>query len=174
MRNTTELPFCPRCGAKTFNSGPFKPWFCKSCDFKIYPNVAAAAGVFIFNTNNEVLFNKRAHDPGIGKLGLPGGFIDANETAEESVHREVKEEVGLEIAELKYLCSCPNQYFYGGINYNTMDIFYTAKALTETIEIDPNEVAAVYWRVPQAVSPEAMAFPSYRHALNVLLTTQGI
>lgn len=173
MRESIELPFCPRCGAKTFESGSFKPWLCKSCDFKIYPNVAAAAGVFIFNEKNEVLFNLRAHDPGRGKLGLPGGFIDANESAEEGAHREVKEEVGLEIKELKYLCSFPNQYFFDGICYNTLDMFYTAKASSETIETDPAEVSAVYWRIPHTVPPDEMAFPSYRHALNVLLLTQS-
>ncbi|MDA0350486.1 MAG: NUDIX domain-containing protein [Verrucomicrobia bacterium] len=174
MRDSIELPFCPRCGAKTFDSGSFKPWLCNSCDFKFYPNVAAAAGVFILNDDNEVLFNLRAHDPGKGKLGLPGGFIDANESAEDGVHREVKEEVGLVIDELKYICSFPNQYFYGGICYNTLDLFYTAKACSEIIETDPTEVSATYWRNPHTVSPDDMAFPSYRHALKVLLRTQSI
>ena len=172
MHEFIELPFCPQCGDKTFNSGSFKPWFCNSCDFKIYPNVAAAAGVFIFNKHNEVLFNERAHEPGAGKLGLPGGFIDANETAEEGLLREVKEEVGLNLTELRYLCSFPNTYYFGGIWYNTLDIFYTANASSTTIEMDTNEVAAVHWRLPHTIPQEEMAFPSYRLALNFLLKKQ--
>ncbi|MCB1124727.1 MAG: NUDIX domain-containing protein, partial [Verrucomicrobiae bacterium] len=115
MHETIELPFCPRCGAKSFKNGAFKPWFCESCGFKLYSNVATAAGVFILDEENRVLLNQRAHDPQCGKLGLPGGFLDPQETAEEAVVREVREEVGLEIQDLTYLASFPNQYFYGGI-----------------------------------------------------------
>jgi NADH pyrophosphatase NudC (nudix superfamily) len=169
MPEIIELPYCPRCGNRSFKSGAFKPWLCQSCDFKLYPNVATAAGVFIFDEHSQVLFNERAHNPGKGKLGLPGGFLDPGETAEAAVIREIDEEVGLLVKDLTYLGSFPNQYFYGGILYDTLDMFFTAEAVTKKVTLDPAEVSSVQWRKPDSVSQEELAFPSYVQALKALL-----
>lgn len=111
---------------------------------------------------------ERAHEPSLGKLGLPGRFLERNETAEEGLIREVKEEVGIPIEKLKYLCSSPNRYAFGGITYDTLDLFYTATtSATETI-IDPEEVAAVHWMHPKDIKPEDLAFQLFLQAFESL------
>jgi 8-oxo-dGTP diphosphatase len=50
-----------------------------------------------------ILLILRGHEPFKGKWALPGGHVDWNETAEEAVKREVKEEAGLEVASLKFI-----------------------------------------------------------------------
>lgn len=172
MPETIELPYCPHCGEPAFQNGPFKPWSCGRCGFKLYPNVAAAAGVFILDDEDRILFNQRAHEPGRGKLGLPGGFLDPRETAEEAVVREAREEVGLPVFDLRYLGSFPNQYFYGGVLYDTLDLFFTGRAAHKDVTLDPAEVSAVFWRKPEAVRENEMAFPSYFRALNALLSAR--
>ncbi|MCZ6674831.1 MAG: NUDIX domain-containing protein [Verrucomicrobia bacterium] len=168
MPEFIDLPFCPHCGNRTFNSGPFKPWICDSCNFRLYPNVASAAAVFIYDEESRILFTERAHEPSLGKLGLPGGFLDAGETAESGILREIREEVGIPVTNLIYLGSFPNKYFYGGIHYDTLDLFFTARALSKEVKIDPTEVAAVHWKHRENIQEEDLAFPSFIQALGVL------
>lgn len=168
MPESKALPYCPHCGAKTFHAGSFKPWHCTSCNFKLYPNIASAAGVFILDDQQRILMTERAHEPSIGKLGLPGGFLERGETAEEGLIREVKEEVGLSIKDVEYLCSSPNHYAFGGILYDTLDIFYTASAITKETTIDHEEVAAVHWKFIQDIRADDLAFQSFHNALDFL------
>jgi len=168
MPELRELPYCPHCGAKAFHAGDFKPWYCDECDFKLYPNIAAAAGVFVLDAEGRILLTERAHEPSKGKLGLPGGFLEAGETAETGLVREVEEEVGIQIINVNYLCSAPNRYAFGGINYNTLDLFYVANAASKSARIDPAEVAAVHWKLLDEIQPEELAFQSFHHAFQEL------
>ena len=71
--------------------------------------------VMITDDQGRLLVVVRAEEPEKGTWDLPGGFADPGESIEESVRREVREELGLEIASMRYLCSYPNTYEYGGI-----------------------------------------------------------
>lgn len=83
---------CPGCGARRPERA--EPLSCR-CGFHYYFNPAVAVGGLITDADGRMLFIRRARDPGRGKLGLPGGFVDAGESAEEALRREVEEEVGL-------------------------------------------------------------------------------
>src|SRR4051812_49085774 len=117
---TTDTPIdqfahCPRCGApqrpddRRDRGGPLR---CLACGFTLYFNAASAVAVIIVREDGQALFIRRAKDPGKGKLGMPGGFVDAGERAEEALAREVSEEVGLEGVTATYLGSYPNSYVY--------------------------------------------------------------
>ena len=60
-------------------------------------------------------------------LDLPGGFIDSFETGEEGIAREVFEESGLRVTEVKYLFSLPNTYLYSGFEEHTLDLFFLCR-----------------------------------------------
>jgi NAD+ diphosphatase len=113
-----------------------------------------------------LLFLKRAKNPSKGLLGLPGGFIDAGETAEEGLVREIREEIGVEVAELRYLASFPNLYNYQGVAYSVLDFFFVAfledfaKATAE-----PGEVEEIVKISPGEVDYEKIAFPSMKKAV---------
>lgn len=70
----------------------------------------------------------RGIEPHYGKLDLPGGFVDPMETAEDAVKRELKEELGLEIVEMRYFGSAPNQYVFSGYCVFTLDMAFVVKA----------------------------------------------
>ena len=70
----------------------------------------------------------RGIEPDYGKLDLPGGFIDPGETAENAVVRELKEELGLEVDDVEYLSSAPNEYLYSGITIYTLDMAFKIRA----------------------------------------------
>lgn len=72
-------------------------------------NPAVGAVVVVIKGEN-VLYGVRSIDPGIGKLSLPGGFIEVGDTAEETAIREVREEMGVTIELLDYLGTYTSLY----------------------------------------------------------------
>ena len=126
MRNDFNL--CPMCGSNKIECRQNRKWICPDCGFDLYNNVAAAVGVIIKDKYNNILFEVRAKEPRKGYLALPGGFVDFNESAEEAVVRECREEIGVEldINSIRFLCTYPNTYEYKNIEYKTCDMFFVA------------------------------------------------
>lgn len=129
MKNDFNL--CPMCGSKKIVNHGNRKWLCSDCGFDLYCNVAAAVGVVIYDDERNVLFEIRAKNPKKGFACLPGGFVDFDESAEEAIVRECREELGMQLGECKYLCSFPNVYEYKNIEYRTCDIFFMAKLPSE-------------------------------------------
>jgi len=130
----------------------------------LYFNPAVAVAVFIQRADGRILLIRRAKDPGAGLLAPPGGFIDIGERAEDAVHREVLEEVGLRVTRLQFLSSHPNEYLFGGVTYPVLDLFFTATAMETEASCDPEEVRAVEWHPANRLRSDALAFPSMRAA----------
>lgn len=108
------------------------PFRCTVCDFVYYFNPAVAAGAIVRDASGRGLLVRRAHEPAKGKLALPDGFIDAAEGAEDGLRREIREEVNLEVGELRFLGSEVNRYTYRDVVYPVVDLFFlTTAASTE-------------------------------------------
>lgn len=143
-----------------------KMMLCSSCGLEMYFNVAAAVAALIFNPKGELLFTVRKHDPAKGMLDLPGGFVDNDETIEEALKREIKEELNLDIKESKYLTSVPNIYLYKGLTYRTIDLFFecTVESLDEII---PNDDVADYRFMPlTAELPDLVGLISIKNLIS--------
>lgn len=125
MKN--DFNMCPMCGSKNIRNENNRKWFCPDCNFDLYCNIAAAVGVIIRDRLGNVLFEVRAKEPRKGFVAFPGGFVDADESAEQAVVRECMEEIGAEVTNVKFLCSNPNTYQYRNIEYKTCDMFFTAE-----------------------------------------------
>jgi NAD+ diphosphatase len=158
--------YCPGCGAK----GPKahskdKHITCGKCRFEYFHNVAAASGVII-EYCSKILVAVRANEPQKGLYDLPGGFADYGESAEETLTREVREELGITLKNLKYLTSAPNIYVYKGVTYTTTDLLFTCR-IDNPAKIKPNksEIAAVRFLEPEKIPLSKMAFRSTKRAL---------
>lgn len=158
--------YCPNCGSEdiTFD---FRKFVCHSCEMVYYQNVATATAV-ILRRNDEILFTVRNKEPEFGKLDLPGGFTDPDETAEQTCQRELKEELGIEIPleNFTYLLSQPNNYEYNTIPYKTCDLIYEAIFPTDKdLVIEEEEIQAVKWMKLNEIDLNQIGFVSLRKAV---------
>jgi ADP-ribose pyrophosphatase YjhB (NUDIX family) len=124
-----------------------------------------AAAAFVFDPAGRVLLIRRAKEPGAGKLGVPGGFIDFGESAEDGLRREVREEVGLEIDRVRFLVSFPNLYHYREVAYPVVDLYFAADAVRPEAAKPLDGVAGIEWQRPEGVPDAECAFDSMRVAL---------
>ncbi len=127
MPNSSKFQYCPQCRAEGLFFVNQKQIKCRSCGFELYLNTAAAVAALIVNENEQLLFSVRKNKPKAGTLDLPGGFIDFDETAENALRREIREELNLDLAEIKYFASFPNHYLYNDILYHTLDMAFVCK-----------------------------------------------
>ena len=159
--------YCPNCKSTHFTFENNFRFHCNACDFVYYHNIAAAVAV-VFTFEDAVLFTVRNVDPDKGKLDLPGGFIDPNETAEEAACREIKEELGITVVpkDLKYITTSPNDYLYKNVPYRTMDIFYECSLTSKTVSVTAkDEIQDLIWMDRKQIDLEKIAFTSIRKVI---------
>jgi len=167
--------YCPSCGKKgiQFNINKFH---CQDCGFTYFHNTAAASGCII-QAGERVVLLVRGKAPSLGKLDLPGGFVDPGEGILEGLLREIREELnwsppisaGVPMAEYFTLfASFPNTYPYKNIMYNTCDIYFTISVpgLTEK-DLSPQagEITGIRFMLPEEINPDDLAFDSTRRAM---------
>jgi len=153
--------YCPKCGAASLRFTGGKLLRCDACGFELYLNAAAAVAGLILDGQGRLLVTVRGKEPGRGMWDLPGGFVDPGETAEQSLRREVREEVGLEVAAMRYLGSYPNTYEYMGVRYPTLDMGFLCRA-ERASQASPREgdIAEVLFVPPQEIDLGRFAFRS--------------
>jgi mutator protein MutT len=137
---------------------------CESCGFVYFHNCAAAAAGII-ETAGGIILTRRAAEPKKGFYDLPGGFVDYGETLEEALIREVREELGLEILNLSYLGSFPNEYAFRGVVYFTTDAVFTARSAGEPKIQEDREISDIGIFAPSDIDLEKIGFQSIKEAL---------
>ena len=155
---------CPRCGAVLTAPGAC-PLVCAACGFAYYFNPAVSAAAILLRGDGQGLFIRRGHDPGLGRLAFVGGFVDAGETPEDALRREVREEVGVELDGISYLGSQPNTYAYRGVTYHVVDLIFVAQIAEGSAPRAIDGVEAIEWHDPLALDPARLAFASMTWAL---------
>lgn len=126
------LKYCPKCGSEKFLVSGERSLKCGACGFHYFVNSAAAVAALISNKQGKLMLVTRGVEPDYGKLDLPGGFVDPMESAEQAIMRELEEELGLKVTNLKYLTSAPNEYIFSDFKVFTLDMAFAVEV--ETIE----------------------------------------
>lgn len=100
---------CPFCGAKNQPIAGTRHRTCRACGENDYLNPAPAVSVAALR-GGKVLLSLRAGPPKEGEWDLVGGFIDAGETVEQALHREVLEETGCTLADVRFAVTATGDY----------------------------------------------------------------
>lgn len=168
MQFMEQARFCAKCGSEAIEVTARKRLHCNACGFHFYINTASAVAGYLLDGQDRVLLVRRARDPAKGKLSPPGGFLDFEETGEEAVIREIREETGLEVAVTGYLGSFPNHYHYRGTDYPTLDVFFLCRTDSFDGAEALEEVESIVIRPWRSIDPKEIAFESMRRAYSVL------
>ena len=98
---------CGRCGAKTEDSKIERALVCPVCGQTEYPKISPAVIVAITNGDKLLMSRYRVNHSTYRGYALIAGFVEIGETFEETVRREVMEEVGLKVKNIRYFKSQP-------------------------------------------------------------------
>ena len=164
-----QFRYCPKCGSPRFGVRNAKAKHCADCGFTYYFNSSAATVAFILNGRGELLVCRRGKEPARGTLDLPGGFIDMDETGEEGVVREVREETGLTVARAEYLFSLPNRYPYSGFTVHTLDMFFRCTVEDDSRLRADDDVAESFWMAPADIRVADFGLESVRRGVGIFL-----
>lgn len=142
---------------------------CQSCLRHLYINPKPVNGAILENDKGEILLVKRKADPSAGKWDLPGGFIDLNENVEESLRRELKEELGIVPRDIRYFDSYSDTYLYQGISYPTIGFVYTGKIKDDQQLSISGDIDGFEYFTHEKIPFNHLAFPSLGVALKKII-----
>jgi len=130
--------YCGDCGRKTVHDGAERMLRCESCGNMIFPRISPVVIVGI--TDGDRLLMSKYAGRGFTRYALIAGYTEIGETLEQTVAREVMEEVGLRVKNIRYYKSQP-----WGIDGNVLMGFYCDLDGDDTIHIDERELALAEW-----------------------------
>ena len=130
--------FCGRCGQKMLPDHKERMLFCPDCRNMVYPRISPAVIVGIIN-GDQILMSKYA-GRSYTNYALIAGFTEIGECAEQTVAREVMEEVGLKVKNIRYYKSQP-WAFSGSLLMG----FFCDLDGSDQIKLDTSELAEAGW-----------------------------
>ncbi|CEK09605.1 NAD(+) diphosphatase [Legionella hackeliae] len=145
--------FCGYCGEKTLYSDKERAKVCSSCDSLIFPQISPVMLALIWR-DNEILLARSPHFlPGI--YSTLAGFVEPGEMLEQTVRREVKEEVGITVKNMQYFSSQPWPF------QSNLMLGFIAEYDSGDIQIDTNELEDAQWfsldKLPKLPKPISLS-----------------
>ena len=134
----TEHKFCGKCGAKTISKNDERAMVCPECHTLFFPKISPAIIVAII-CKDKILLARNTNFRG-GWFSLIAGYVEVGETLEETVRREVKEEIGIDIKNIRYYKSQP-----WPLSESIMVGFIAEANDNQTIIIDNKEIVEAKW-----------------------------
>ncbi len=139
--------FCGRCGAATEAHENERLRRCPRCGLTSYPRISPAIIVAVTRAceDGQRILLARNHRFPAGRYSVIAGFVEAGETLEECVRREVCEETGITVDNIRYFGSQPWPF------PNSLMIGFTADYAEGVIAPGDDEIADVQWFAPDAL-----------------------
>jgi NAD+ diphosphatase len=129
--------YCGRCGTKTETISYERAKRCPACGLTNYPRISPAVIIAVFKGDKILLSRNVAFK---GKIrSLIAGFVEPGETLEECARREILEEVGLQVKNLRYFGSQPWPF------PNSLMIGFTAEYESGEIVVNMKEISESAW-----------------------------
>lgn len=150
--------FCGRCGEKTQPDTKERMLRCPCCGNMIYPKIAPA--IIVALTHEDKILMTRYQGRAYKGYALIAGFNEIGETAEDTVRREVMEEVGLHIKDIRYYGSQP-----WGMDSNLLMGFYARLDGTAEIHMDRQELSQAAWYCREEIDLEPDGYSLTNHMI---------
>lgn len=145
--------YCGHCATSTTQLPHERAKRCPKCGLVNYPRLSPAAIVLI-SRGDELLLARAPRFP-VGMYSLIAGFVEPGESLEEAIAREVREEVGIAIEDIRYFGSQPWPF------PNSLMIGFTATYAGGDIVLEPQELVDAAWftkhNLPQLPSKLSIA-----------------
>lgn len=129
--------YCSVCGGKTKHSETEIAKICEKCQRTIYPTTATAVLVLIEKGDQILLARSHYFRPGV--YSVLAGYVEAGETAEQTIVREIQEEVGISVKNIRYFGSQSWPFD------NTFMLAFLAEYASGEIVINPDEIEDAQW-----------------------------
>ena len=149
--------YCGSCGAPTSRVPGERAMRC-ACGHTAYPRISPAMMVLV-KRGPQILLARNAAVPAGGRMSALAGFLEAGESIEDAIHREVMEEVGLQVRDFRYFASQSWPFPHARM------VAFTAEYAGGDIRIDPNEIGEARWFGPGDALPELPPRQSVSRAL---------
>ena len=129
--------YCSRCATPTISRSDVRARVCPKCKYTVYPPVSPAIMILITRGRELLLARKATTAP--GRFSALAGFVEPGETLEDTVRRETREEVGVEIKNLRYFGSQPWPFPH------SLMVAFTAEYDRGDITPDGLEIVEAQW-----------------------------
>lgn len=130
--------YCGKCGKPLKHSNRERAFVCEDCTLTVYPKISPAVIVGI--VDGDKLLLTRYADRAFKRYGLIAGFGEVGETLEDTVHREVLEEVGLTVKDITYYKSQPWSF-----SDSLLVGFFARLDGGSTVTLEEEELAEATW-----------------------------
>ena len=133
-----STPFCPRCGTRTevHDAGHLRR--CPGCGASHFPRTDPAVIMLVTDDQDRALLGHQASWPE-GRWSTLAGFVEPGESLEDAVRREVAEESGVVVGEVRYGASQPWPF------PASLMVGFFGRATSTDIEVDGVELGAAQW-----------------------------
>lgn len=158
--------FCGRCGVPTERLVTERATRCPRCGLMNFPRLSPAIIVAIEREGRILLARNAAFKNGF--FSVLAGFVEPGEDLETAVRREVREEVGIEIDEVRYMGSQPWPF------PNSLMIGFTARWASGEIRIDEQEIAEAGWFAPDRMPEIPASISISRRLIDGFLARAGV
>ena len=138
--------FCSRCGSQTESHAMDRARQCPSCKLMAYPRLTPAIITLVERDDGRALLAWGSQFPGRFYSAL-AGFVEPGESLEECVRREVREEVGIEVDDIRYFGSQPWPFPH------SLMVGFQARWASGEIQIDEDEIVEAGWYAPHELPP---------------------
>lgn len=147
--------YCGACGGTTQPAREERALVCGQCGFLQYPTISPAIIVAI--TDEDRLLLARNAQGAFRHYSLIAGYVEAGETLEQAVRREIMEEVGLRVRDVRYLASQP-----WGLSQSMMIGFHAKLEGSPAITLQQSELSDAQWfrrgELPEHAGPVSIAY----------------
>lgn len=156
--------FCSRCGSKTEPSQVERVKKCPKCGLHSYPRLSPS--IIVAVRREDAILLARGHGFPPGLYTVLAGFVEPGETIEETVSREVWEETGLEVKNIRYFASQPWPF------PNSLMLGFTAEYAGGELRPDETELEDAGWFTVATLPQIPPKFTIARHLIDNFIAGQ--